>query len=239
MKRPESSYHYQEQFWPTLESIETLVERWRMWQTGRGAALSRDENLAFWSWAHHIVAHQSTRHFGRSQVGDAAWYDAAGESHHARRLDAFMRLLVDPRYTWPRNGEHRSPGWLVQAYRRRFPELETLGELGDYGISTAKPLWDENDGFLGYADEGDKYMAIRHWNEAARVDRLRLQRNEGIEGLKDAWTDDRVARGEKITEQRWQNFRRRYARYLALRQLRHNDVDATAEFLPQVNFFED
>lgn len=237
--KTKSSYWYQKNVWPTLEAIESLVERWRLWQTGRGRPLSRQDNEAFFAWANHIVQGRSTRHFRRSQVGKKPWYEAGNDLQHARRLDAFLKLLLDPRYTWPKDGrEHRSPGWLVATYKRRYPEMETMGELKvEYGIGISHPQYDNAGEFMGYIEDGDKYLAMRHWTEAARIERLRLERRADIAQLRDVWEEDTVAHGKRPSNERWNNFKVRYAKYVALKQLRHNDLDTTAEFLRQHELF--
>lgn len=42
-----------------------------------------------------------------------------------------------------------------------------------------------------------------------------------------------------MTELRWENFRRRWARYVALRQLRHEDMSITSQFAEQFDFFSE
>jgi hypothetical protein len=223
MKIP-TSKELQAKYWPTLEAIERLVERWRLWQIGRGKPLTEMENLAFWAWANHIVRGRTTQHFSERQAHGSDWTQDTRNEKHARRLDAFLQFLLDPRYAWPKNGEHRSPGWLVTVYRRRYSEFETIGEMKDYGISVDRPQFYNDGSFLGYWKDGDRNLAIRHWTECARVERQWRKTDIPIERLREVWEEDQSGRGRSTSTTRYENFRRVFAKYLALKQLRHNDL---------------
>ena len=213
----------QERYWPTLEAIESLVERWRAWQTRRGKPLTNEENQAFWAWSHSIVLGASKRHFKQSQAGGLQWFETFGLDKHTARIDRFMKFLLDPRYTWPKRGEHRSPGWLVMAYRRRFPDIESELEIAQYGVGTRVLQWDENDQAIQTTD--DKARAARHWREAANIERIRVTSGRGRDQLREVWEEDAIARGQATTDERWDNFRARYVRFLSFRELRHNNID--------------
>jgi hypothetical protein len=126
---------------------------------------------------------------------------------------------------------------MVETYRRRFPEFETMCELAEYGISFDRPEYDQEGKFLGYIANGDKHLVVKHWNEATRIQRRLDGQGLPLSRLREVWEADQAERGYNPSDKRWLNFTRVYAKYLSVRQLRHNDL--AAEYGEQHGYFKD
>jgi len=209
------SKYYRQRYFDTLEDAEALVERWRI-----GATRSREERDAVWVWASEFVHRFARQYYKRSQnTSRGDWYQRhilSGEhDRHNARVVALLDLLADPKY------DEQTAVWVMAAYRRRFAQFEALAQLRESGVGMSewgKPLHEQT-------------VPVITW---VYISKLEREVDRTGDTLRDVWERTETRYKRNVTEQRWQNFLRRWAWYTELKEITqakfyYDDTDVPTE----------
>jgi hypothetical protein len=217
---PTPFYTLKDLFFYTTEQQERLMDAYRAASLKRGRPLRPQEKEAVMAFAWKTSDTVAKHYYRKPQSRVKDWFEVWTREEHTveDRLLIFLEHMIDRRYTYPATPgkEHRSSGWMFITYKRRFSEMETLRELRRYCVGVGM----------------DKSIAIRHWTEASKIERMRVDIGAPEGAIRTFWEQEQIRLRRPITERRWSNFVERYERYRLFKSFAFNSTERELEKAP-------